>query len=92
MTVLLIHIAAITQLRLETDGRTYYRRKRANGKNGSLRCLTRRIKSLEPEHQPDLKAPVDNGGNDVTQGRRGGSCQLSGHARRTERVRVIAGV
>lgn len=40
-----IHIAAITQLWLETDGRTYYRRKRANGKKPkeALRCLKRRI-------------------------------------------------
>lgn len=28
----MIHIAAITQLRLDTDGRVYYRRKRAEGK------------------------------------------------------------
>ena len=27
----MIHIAAVTQLRLDTDGRTYYRRKRAEG-------------------------------------------------------------
>jgi transposase len=29
----MIHIAAITQLRLDTEGRDYYRRKRAAGKN-----------------------------------------------------------
>lgn len=29
----MIHIAAITQIRLETEGRTYYRRKLANGKS-----------------------------------------------------------
>ena len=40
-----IHIAAITQLRIDTDGRTYYRRKRAEGKKPleALRCLKRRI-------------------------------------------------
>jgi len=40
-----IHIAAVTQLRLNTDGRTYYRRKRAEGKKPleALRCLKRRI-------------------------------------------------
>ena len=27
----MIHIAAVTQLRLDTDGRAYYRRKRADG-------------------------------------------------------------
>ena len=41
----MIHIAAITQLRSDTDGRAYYRRKRAEGKNPleALRCLKRRI-------------------------------------------------
>ena len=40
-----IHIAAITQLRLDTDGRAYYRRKRAEGKRAleAIRCLKRRI-------------------------------------------------
>ena len=41
----MIHIAAVTQLRLDTDGRTYYRRKRAEGKKPleAMRCLKRRI-------------------------------------------------
>ena len=41
----MIHIAAVTQLRLPTDGRAYYRRKRAEGKKPleALRCLKRRI-------------------------------------------------
>jgi transposase len=41
----MIHIAAVTQLRLDTDGRTYYRRKRAAGKKPmeATRCLKRRI-------------------------------------------------
>jgi len=40
-----IHIAAVTQLRLNTDGRTYYRRKRAEGKKPleAMRCLKRKI-------------------------------------------------
>lgn len=40
-----IHIAAVTQLRNDTDGRAYYRRKRAEGKKPleALRCLKRRI-------------------------------------------------
>jgi transposase len=40
-----IHIAAVTQLRLDTEGRAYYRRKRAEGKKPAeaLRCLKRRI-------------------------------------------------
>ena len=41
----MIHIAAVTQLRLDTDGRAYYRRKRAAGKKPmeAMRCLKRRI-------------------------------------------------
>jgi len=41
----MIHIAAISQLRLDSDGRAYYRRKRAEGKKQleALRCLKRRI-------------------------------------------------
>ena len=37
--------AAVTQLRLDTDGRAYYRRKRAAGKKPmeAMRCLKRRI-------------------------------------------------
>ena len=40
-----LHIAAVTQSRLDTDGRTYYRRKRAEGKKHmeATRCLKRRI-------------------------------------------------
>ena len=40
-----IHIAAISQLRTPTDGQSYYRRKRAEGKKPleALRCLKRRI-------------------------------------------------
>jgi transposase len=41
----MLHIAAISQIRLDTDGRAYYRRKRAAGKTKleALRCLKRRI-------------------------------------------------
>ncbi len=41
----MIHIAAITQIRLDTDGRVYYRRRRAEGKKSleAIRCLKRRI-------------------------------------------------
>ena len=37
--------AAISQIRLDTDGRAYYRRKRAEGKKPleAIRCLKRRI-------------------------------------------------
>ena len=41
----MIHIAAVTQVRLDTEGRDYYRRKRAEGKKPmeAMRCLKRRI-------------------------------------------------
>ncbi len=41
----MIHIAAISQIRLDTDGRVYYQRKRAEGKKPleALRCLKRKI-------------------------------------------------
>ena len=41
----MIHIAAISQIRLDTEGRAYYRRKRAEGKKPleAIRCLKRRI-------------------------------------------------
>ena len=41
----MIHIAAISQIRLKTDGQAYYRCKRAEGKKPleALRCLKRRI-------------------------------------------------
>jgi transposase len=40
-----IHIAAIVQIRHETEGRAYYRRKLADGKTAmeALRCLKRRL-------------------------------------------------
>jgi transposase len=41
----MIHIAAVTQLRLDGEGRAYYRRKRAEGKKPmeAMRCLKRGI-------------------------------------------------
>ncbi len=44
----MIHIAAVTQIRLDTDGRAYYRGKRADGKKPmeALRCLKRRISDV----------------------------------------------
>ena len=41
----MIHIAATTQIRLDTPGRAYYRRKVAAGKTRAeaMRCLKRRI-------------------------------------------------
>ncbi len=44
----MIHIAAATQIRLDTDGRAYYRRKLAAGKTRAeaMRCLKRRISDV----------------------------------------------
>ena len=41
----MLHIAAATQIRLDTEGRTYYRRKLSQGKTRmeAIRCLKRRI-------------------------------------------------
>ena len=41
----MIHVAAATQIRLDTEGRAYYRRKLADGKTRmeAMRCLKRRI-------------------------------------------------
>ncbi|WP_367180075.1 IS110 family transposase [uncultured Phycicoccus sp.] len=57
----MIHIAAISQLRLDTEGRAYYRRKRAAGKRPleAIRCLKRRISdaisdSSSPTPRPHL--------------------------------------
>jgi transposase len=43
-----LHIAAIVQLRNDTPGRAYYRRKRADGKTPmeALRCLKRRLSDV----------------------------------------------
>jgi transposase len=44
----MLHIAAVTQIRLDTEGRTYYRRKRAAGKKRleAMRCLKRRLSDV----------------------------------------------
>ena len=41
----MLHIAAATQMRLDTQGRSYYRRKLAEGKTRmeAMRCLKRRM-------------------------------------------------
>jgi transposase len=44
----MIHIAAVTQIRLNTEGRAYYRRKLVDGKKPmeAMRCLKRRISDV----------------------------------------------
>ena len=55
----MIHIAAVTQLRHDDEGRTYYRRKRGEGKKPmeAMRCLKRRTTmAAEPINDPDTPA------------------------------------
>jgi transposase len=44
----MLHIAAVTQIRLDTEGRAYYRRKIADGKTPmeAMRCLKRRVSDV----------------------------------------------
>ena len=44
----MIHLAATTQIRLDTPGRAYYRRKLAAGKTRmeAMRCLKRRLSDV----------------------------------------------
>jgi transposase len=60
----MIHIAAATQIRLDTEGRDYYRRKLADGKTRmeAMRCLKRRISdALYRQLLADARraAPID---------------------------------
>jgi hypothetical protein len=47
----MMHIAAISQIRLDTDGRAYYRRKQAEGKRPleALRCLIGGVSKARPD-------------------------------------------
>jgi len=65
-----IHIAAIVQIRFDTPGRAYYRRKLAQGhsKREAIRCLKRRITDAiwrqlqadrSPENTRDQRWPVE---------------------------------
>src|SRR4051794_30255810 len=68
----MIHIAAISQIRLDTDGRAYYLRKRAEGKKPleAIRCLKRRISDAIYRH------PLDDAQTAVGRGP-GGHCGAS---------------
>jgi transposase len=60
----MLHIAATTQIRLDTEGRAYYRRKLADGKARmeAMRCLKRRISdAVYPLLVADAQALVDAG-------------------------------
>jgi transposase len=66
----MIHIAAVTQIRLDTEGRAYFRRKRAAGKKPmeAMRCLKRRISDtvyrqlVADVERADLAPSSDPGG------------------------------
>jgi len=76
----MIHIAATTQIRLETPGRAYYRRKLAAGKTQAeaMRCLKRRISDvLYRQLLADAKT-VDAAGPDAgPRGHRGATLHSS---------------
>ena len=60
----MIHIAATTQIRLDTEGRAYYRRKIAAGKSRreAMRCLKRRISdALYRQLRDDATTDADAG-------------------------------
>ena len=72
----MIHIAAATQIRLDTPGRAYYRRKIAAGKSRreAMRCLKRRISdALYRQLRNDAARSVDAGPG----GHRGATLQSS---------------
>ena len=79
----MIHIAAISQIRLDSDGRAYYRRKRAEGKKPleAIRCLKRRIsdaiyRQLVADARAAAEAIDEAGGAEVSVGP-GGHCGAS---------------
>jgi transposase len=76
----MIHIAAVTQLRLDTEGRAYYLRKRAEGKKPleALRCLKRRISdTIYRQLLADEQRNAENGMKTGPGGHRGASHESS---------------
>jgi transposase len=76
----MIHIAATTQIRLDTEGRAYYRRKLAAGKTRAeaMRCLKRRISdALYRQLAADARAGQAAGLNAGPGGHRGATLQSS---------------
>ena len=71
-----IHIAAACQIRLDTPGRAYYRRKIAGGKRPleAMRCLKRRISdAIYRRPVADARAVVANDADAGPGGHRGAS-------------------
>ena len=76
----MIHIAAVTQLRLDTEGRAYYRRKRADGKKPmeAMRCLKRRISdAIYRQLVADAEAAALAASNGTVSAGPGGHCGAS---------------
>ena len=76
----MIHIAATTQIRLDTEGRAYYRRKLAAGKTRAeaMRCLKRRISdALYRQLRTDTKITSLEGVEAGPEGHRGASHKSS---------------
>ena len=72
----MIHIAAATQIRLDTPGRAYYRRKLAAGKTRpeAMRCLKRRISdALYRQLRADAKTAATADADAGPGGHRGAS-------------------
>jgi len=66
----MLHIAAATQVRLDTPGRAYFRRKLAEGKTRmeAMRCLKRRISDAVYHHLlADAKAAALEAENETTE-------------------------
>ena len=72
----MLHIAAATQIRLDTEGRRYYRRKRAEGKTRmeAMRCLKRRISDAVYRQ---LLADANAAGQTTAETGPGGHCGAS---------------
>ena len=72
-----IHIAAVNQIRLDTPGRAYYRRKLAAGKTRmeAMRCLKRRISdALYRQLRADARTAAATDGRGSGRAPRGVSC------------------
>ena len=71
-----LHIAAVVQLRNDTPGRAYFRRKRAAGKGGleAIRCMKRRLSDAVYRQ---LIADANRGHGTVDQAGPGGHCGAS---------------
>jgi transposase len=78
----MIHIAAISQIRLDTDGRAYYRRKRPEGKRPleAIRCLKRRISDAIYRHLVADAAAARVEGSEAGPGGQCGASQKSSAA------------